>query len=237
MNLEYNVYCDESCHLQNDKSNVMVLGAVWCPKNKKDEIFTRLKEIKEDYGFVRGFEVKWNKVSEARIDFYLHLIDYFFDDDDLHSRVLVIPNKKELDHKLYEQTYDEFYYKMYFDLLKVILTPDDAYNIYLDIKDTQGQRKVNKLKDVLRNNKYDYQKKIIKEVQQVHSNEVQLLQITDLLIGAISYLHRGLSTSQAKLKIIDRIKKRSGYSLMQTTLLREKKTNVFIWKSSNMRDQ
>src|ERR1700722_11096356 len=25
-----NVYCDESCHLEHDQSNFMVLGAIWC---------------------------------------------------------------------------------------------------------------------------------------------------------------------------------------------------------------
>ena len=237
MNIEYNVYCDESCHLPNDDSNIMVLGAVWCPKSKRQEIFTRLREIKAENGLPMDFEVKWNKVSNSKIEFYLHLIDYFFDDDDLHSRILVVPNKDKLDHELFNQTHDEFYYKMYFDLLKVILAPDDSYNIYLDIKDTQGQRKVEKLTDILRNNRYDYQKRIIRKVQQVHSHEVELLQITDLIIGAVSYLHRGIKTSQAKLKIIDRIIRRSGYTLMQTTLLKEDKTNIFIWKSSNSRDQ
>ena len=34
----YNVYCDETCHLEHDNSNVMVLGAVWCPQSKLKEI-------------------------------------------------------------------------------------------------------------------------------------------------------------------------------------------------------
>ena len=123
-------------------------------------------------------------------------------------------------------------YEMYFDLLKVILSPDDLYNIYIDIKDTRGASKVNKLSEVLRNSRYDYEAKIIKKVQQVASHEVELLQLADLFIGAVGYVNRGLSTSEAKLKLIRRIQSRSGYSLMQTTLLRETKTNIFIWKSS-----
>jgi len=31
MSENYNVYCDESCHLLGDEQEVMVLGAVWCP--------------------------------------------------------------------------------------------------------------------------------------------------------------------------------------------------------------
>ena len=157
-------------------------------------------------------------------------MNYFFDTDDLHFRVLVVPDKKNLNHEAFNQTHDDFYYKMYFDLLKVIFSPQSAYNIYIDIKDTKGQKKVEKLQDVLCNNQYDYHKQIIRKVQQVHSHEVEILQLTDLLSGAIAYLHRGLSENSAKIALIDKIKQRSGYSLKATTLLKEEKTNIFIWK-------
>ena len=232
MNVEYNIYCDESCHLQNDGINVMVLGAVWCPKGKRKEIFEEIREIKKAHGMKKTFEVKWNKVSSPKVDFYQNIIDYFFDNKDIYFRALVVPEKSLLNHELFNQTHDEFYYKMYFDLLKVIFSPYDSYNVYIDIKDTQSQEKVNKLTEVLRNNRYDYEQEIIKKIQHVNSKEVELLQVADLLIGAIGYLNRGLTTSESKLQLIERIQERSGYSLMQTTLLRENKTNIFIWKSS-----
>ena len=230
MKIEYNIYCDESCHLLHNTGKAMVLGAVWCSKSKRQEAFKRIKEIKEQYGFKPDFEIKWNKVSPAKADFYLNLIDYFFDDDDLHFRALVVPDKTILNHAAFNQDHDTFYYKMYFDLLKVILVPDCTYNIYLDIKDTRSQHKVDELKRVLRSSQYDYHDQIIKNVQQVHSHEVELLQITDLLIGAIGYLHRGLDGSVAKSKLINRIKERSGYSLQKSTLYKEDKMNLFIWK-------
>ena len=231
MALEYNIYCDESCHLLNDNNQVMVLGAVWCLKDKKKEIFKRLREIKERNGLPADFEIKWHKVSPAKIDFYLNVIDYFFDDDDLHFRALVVPDKSILQHKKFNQTHDDFYYKMYFDLLKVILSPYYAYNIYIDIKDTRSQEKVNKLTEVLRNTHYDYNKSIIKKIQQIKSHEVELLPLADLLLGAIGYLHRGLETNQAKMEIIRRMQERSGYTLLNSTLYREDKMNVFVWKS------
>ncbi len=234
LKLEYNIYCDESCHLQNDNSNVMSLGAIWCPASKRKEIFERLREIKLKHGFGSDFEIKWNKVSPAGINFYMDIINYFFDDDDLHFRALIVPNKKELNHDYFNQNHDTFYYKMYFDLLKVILNPEFSYNIYLDIKDTRSQEKVTKLKDILRNNQYDFQKQIVKKVQQVNSHEIEILQLTDILTGAITYLHRGLNTSSAKLELINRIKKRSGYSLAQSTLYKENKFNLFLWKSRTL---
>ena len=230
--MEYNIYCDESCHLENDHIKVMVLGAIWCAKEKKHEICKRIREIKSDFGLAPAFEIKWNKISPAKKDFYLRLIDYFFDDDDVHFRALIVPDKSVLKHDQFNQTHDDFYYRMYFDLLKVILTPSNSYNIYIDIKDTRSQRKVEKLAEVLHTcSHYDFDKKIIKHVQQIRSHEVEFLPLADLLTGAISYHCRGLQTNSAKSVIIKRIQERSRYSLNNSTLFRENKLNLFFWKS------
>lgn len=230
MRPEYNIYCDESCHLIHSDGNIMVFGAIWCPKNKRREIFDRICEIKTEFGFSPTFEVKWHKISRAQEELYLNLVNYFFDDDDLHYRALIVPDKRKLNHDNFHQTHDEFYYKMYFDLLKVILNPLHSYNIYLDIKDTHGSTRIEKLQEVLRNSQYDFHKQIIKQVQQVHSHEIQILQLTDLFTGGIGYLHRGLTTNTAKLKIIEKMQSRSGYTLLRTTLYKEEKMNIFIWK-------
>ena len=224
-----NVYCDESCHLENDGQTAMVLGAVWCPLEKRAEIAGRLREIKQKHGLSADFEVKWTKVGPSKLGFYLDLVDYFFDDDDLHFRGLVIPDKSLLDHGSFRQSHDDWYYKMYFTMLKTIFEPQHCYRVYIDIKDTLGHEKVTKLHDVLCNNAYDFSKKIIDRVQRIHSHEAELLQLADLLIGALSYLHRGLTDSQAKLTLIERIRHRSGYKLTQNTLLRESKFNLMIW--------
>ena len=34
----YNVYYDESCHLEHDRQKAMVLGAVWCPLERAGEV-------------------------------------------------------------------------------------------------------------------------------------------------------------------------------------------------------
>jgi len=228
--MTYNIYCDESCHLENDKEKAMAIGGVWCPENKKDEIFKHIREIKQEHGLSSQFEIKWNKVSLGQLNFYMDIVNYFFDNSDLHFRVIVVPNKQELDHERFHQSHDDFYYKLYFDMLKTIFDPTCRYNIYLDIKDTRSQKKVDKLHMVLCNNHYDFKRELIRKVQQVRSHEVELIALADLLIGAISYLHRGITTSEAKLKLIERIKTRSEYNLTSSTLFRESKFNVFVWK-------
>ncbi len=129
---------------------------------------------------------------------------------------------------------DTFDYKMYFSMLKVILNPEYAHNIFIDIKDTKSREKVHKLEKVLRNDKYDYSKEIIKKVQQVRSHEIELVQLADLFTGAVSYINRGLNTSEAKMELIEHIRHRSRYSLLKSTLIKEKKFNIFLWVPSNL---
>lgn len=232
MTQTYNIYCDESCHLEHDQQPVMVLGAVWCPIEKTREIAVRVREIKARHKMPTGFEIKWVKVSPAKAQLYLDVMDYFFDDDDLHFRALIVPDKSKLRHDDFQQSHDDWYYKMYFDMLKVILSPRDRYRIYVDIKDTRGAAKVDKLHEVLSNNMYDFSREIIEWVQIARSHEVEQLQLADLLIGAVTYASRELATSPAKLALVDRMRQRSGYKLTQTTLLRESKVNLFRWHAS-----
>lgn len=227
-----NIYCDESCHLENDGQPVMVFGAVWCPFEKHSEISTRIREIKKRHGLSTDFEIKWSKVSPAKKDFYLDVLDYFFDDDDLHFRALVVPDKRQLRHVAFGQDHNIFYYKMFFILLKVLFSPSNQYRTYLDIKDTRSGATVAKLQDVLCNNMYDFSRKIIERVQTVRSHEVQILQLADLLIGAVSYANRELAGNAGKEALVARMRKRSGYTLRRTTLLREEKVNLFIWQAA-----
>jgi len=232
----YNVYCDESCHLENDQQKAMVLGAIWCPLDKSREIAVRLREIKQKHGLAPQFEVKWTKVSPAKTDMYLNLVDYFFDDDDLHFRALIVPDKSKLQHNAIPgQDHDTWYYKMYFDMLKVIFRPDARYRVYLDIKDTRGTDKTAKLHEVLCNNMYDFSREVIERLQLVHSHEIEQLQLADLLIGAVSYLNRNLHGNKAKEALIARIQERSGYSLIKTTLYRENKVNLFRWQANEVK--
>lgn len=108
MNEKFNVYCDESCHLENDGQTAMVLGAVWSPENKRTEINTRLREIKNRHKVGNDFEAKWTKVSPSKLNLYMDLIDYFFDDDDICFRALVIPNKNILEHEQHQQSHDDW---------------------------------------------------------------------------------------------------------------------------------
>lgn len=229
---EYSIYCDESGHLENDEIQVMTLGALWCPSDLRKSIQRHVREIKRRHGLALDFEVKWSKVSPAQLDFYRALIHLFFGDNRLHFRAVVVPDKKLLNHSAFPgQDHDLFYYKMFFLLLREILVRDDTYRIYLDIKDTRSQEKVRRLREVLCNANYDFDRYMIRSIQQVRSHEVEQQQLVDLLIGAVGYANRGLTTSNAKTSLIEEIRRLSGRSLTRSTLPSERKLNVFRWEA------
>ncbi len=226
----FNIYLDESCHLENDAISVMVLGAVWCPQDKTREISVRLRDIKGEHELPPTREVKWTKVSPARHSFYRSVLDYFLDDDDLHFRGILIPDKSKLDHEQFSQTHDEWYYKICFTLLQPLIIPTKHYSVYLDIKDTRSEEKRSKLEQVLRAAKYDGAGNIIQRVQQIRSHESELMQLADLIIGAVTYANRGLESSSSKLSLVKRLKERTGLSLTRSTWLQEPKLNLLVWE-------
>ena len=230
MNQTYNIYCDESCHLEHDGIKPMGLGCVWCAKEDRLNIFEELRNIKTKHGLKAHCELKWNAVSPAKIDYYVDVINYFFANSKLHFRALIVSDKAQLKHDDFGQSHDDFYYKMYFNLLKTIIIPGDNYEVYIDIKDTRSEQKVKKLKEVISNSQYDFDQSMIRRIQQVNSSDVELIQLTDLLLGAVVYHQRGLDGSQAKLKLVDLLKEKSKYSLTLSTLYKEDKFNLFFWR-------
>jgi hypothetical protein len=110
----YNIYCDESCHLEHDQQKAMVLGAVWCPLETVKKVSHDILALKSSHGLSRTFELKWVKVSPGKLDFYLDILDYFFDSEELRFRGVVVPDKSRLQHDRFSQEHDDWYYKMFF---------------------------------------------------------------------------------------------------------------------------
>lgn len=225
-----NIYCDESNHLESDHKP-MVLGALYCPRDKAANVNQRIREIKKEHSLPEAFEIKWTKVTERNIPFYLDVLNYFLDTDQIGIRIIVA-NKENLDHGKHGHTHDEWYYKMYFQLLTKIIRSEFSYRICLDRKDTLGKERVQKLRDVLCNTEFDFKKEIIKEVREVHSKQVQMVQVIDLIIGAVQFnlcSKNSETESKAKRQIVDHLKKRTKLNLTAKTLPSEFKFNLFFW--------
>jgi hypothetical protein len=213
----------------------MVIGAVWCSSLLARAHARTFRSIKIKHGLDPHFEIKWTKVSESKIDFYLEILEQFFTNQDIHFRALLITDKRLLDHKAHNQNHDQWYYKMFFDMLKFIIGPKAKYRIYIDIKDDWGGSKVDHLHEVLSNNMYDFSRTIVERMQIMRSHESELLQVADLLIGAVSYAAREKDENRGKIRLVDFIRKQTGYSLQKSTLVREEKFNILRWSPREMK--
>lgn len=229
---QLNLYCDESCHLENDKSNFMLLGLIKCPKSKVKEVNSRIRDIKQRNGIKGHTEVKWTKSSPKNIKLYMDLVDYFFDSQFLSFKVIII-DKSKLTHEKHNQTHEDFYYKIYYTLLQHSIEPDLYNKIFVDEKDTHNSTRVAKLEQFLHIKNYDYNNEIIAPIQIIKSHNIPLMQLVDILLGAMSYYCNVNSQNSSKWELIEQIKKRSGYSLSISTLPSEPKFNIFYWGLSN----
>lgn len=80
--MPYNIYCDESCHLENDNADIMILGAVTCTESEKAVIYNEIRAIKKKNGLDSHFEIKWTKVSESKVEFF----PYVFYQSNTHAK-------------------------------------------------------------------------------------------------------------------------------------------------------
>ncbi len=229
---EFNVYCDESCHIEHDHQSVMVLGALTCPAGQARRVAADLRGIKTGHGLGGAFEVKWKKVSPAKADFYRDVVAYFLDEPAFRFRGVLVPDKRLLRHDAFGQDHDTWYYKMYFTLLQKLIRPGDSYAVYLDIKDSLSGQRAAKLHEVLCNAAHDFDCRVIRRVQPVRSHEVEQIQLADMLAGAVAYAARGLQTSEAKIALVQQLRDGCQCSLTATTSLDATKFNLLRWAAT-----
>lgn len=216
----FNIYCDESCHIEHDHKRFMFLGSVSCAYPQVKRHCQRIDELKKKHNFYA--EIKWSKVSNSKIKFYLDLVDYFFDTD-LRFRAIGV-EKSKIRYNDFNSDYDDFYYKMYYQLLNHNINSFCHYNVYMDIKDTLSAIKVRRLKDIL-NVKYG----VFRNVQNIRSEESLLMQLSDFLMGAISYNSNCEEKSNtAKVKILEKIMQHAKTTNLSQTNYSEKLNLFFI---------
>ena len=223
MNKTFNIYYDESTHLTHDGHPYMLLGYISIAypqiKTAKEEI----KAIKAKYNYKD--ELKWTNVHDATYKIYAELIDWFFMND-LEFRAVIV-DKSQIYESREDYTFNDFYFRMYFQLLHTKVDFENTYNVYLDIKDTCSSEKLETLNKIMSYNSS------IGRLQFIRSHESVFIQLSDVLMGAINYnlrIEKGdvLGKVIAKRKLIEKIKRHSNISLNTTTPLSKKKFNLFF---------
>lgn len=219
----FNIYCDESTHLEHDRHPYMLYGYISIASNQIKICKEQIKAIKAKHGY--DGELKWTNIHDKTFEMYKELVEYFFMTD-MNFRAVIV-DKSQIDETRPEYTFNDFYFRMYFQLLHHEIDLENNYNIYFDIKGTCSQEKLRKLKDILRWNAS------IRNFQFVRSHESSFLQLADVLMGAINYnlrMERGDIEGKvvAKRKIVEHINNHTSISLKRTSPLSAKKFNLFF---------
>ncbi len=204
----------------------MCIGYIKVPHIAYRELYLQFENIKRAHYTMA--EIKWNKFSKSRLGLYKELVDFFFHTP-LEFRCVLVKYKNRLNNQDFNQgSHDNFYYKMAYYLLRP--NPIELkYRIFIDIKDTRGKQKLQKMTEVFNN--YHKGKSPFVHFQHLRSHENLFFQLTDLFIGAITYKARvernELEANAAKMEFIQYLEKCSGFYLHEGTAPWETKFNIF----------
>lgn len=228
----YDIYCDESRQdLIVQKSSVdthnryVCIGGIMLPTEKREEAKDSIKKLKKNYDLYG--ELKWGNVSPNKIDFYLELVDLFFSTDcSIDFRTVVIDANDVNNEAFNDSDHELGYYKFYYQLLYHWIEMQHRYYIFTDYKTNKDRTRLSNLKDILNR---ACGSDIIELIQAINSKESLLLQLQNVLMGAVGYkFNYGVhGKSEAKKAVVDRIEKHLGYPIRPTSK-GYKKFNVFM---------
>lgn len=228
---QINFYCDESCYLEHDKSKYMVLGMVFCPKSSYNQIKNTIFKLKEKYAIKKNSETKWSKLSNSKSAYYEELVEYFFSPQSNIAFNGIVVDKKKLNHKEFKQSHNEFYYKIMYYMINHKISAFDYNKIFIDEKDTHNAERVRTLERILKSNYKSYFSNTIKPIQVIKSHESQLMQLTDILTGAISYeLNNKEKVSASKRNIISLINNKIGCKIDDKININTPKFELMFFK-------
>lgn len=184
------IFADESRHVHD---RFMVLGGISYNLMTISLITKKVQDLRNKYNFFSEF--KWTNVSDKYLNLYEELLFIFLNDKNGIFKALIIDRQK-LNHKQFNQNNKEIgFYKFYYQLILNMFAKDNLesntkYVIHLDKRKTSY--KLEELRFYLnigfsskfKTNIIEYP---FRSVEVLDSKKSDILQINDLLIGAIGY--------------------------------------------------
>lgn len=223
---QYDVFCDESRVTSSREDEFMVIGGVSCPTDHKWGVVHKIDELRGFYG-VQG-EFGWKTVCPSKLEFFQSLVSLFFSDDSLRFRCLVV-SRESTGFDGDEQRFQLVYYQVF----NHWLDRRDRYRVFLDRR-IDAKDRVSTLRRCLIDTRQFGD--AVQFVEEVESRENDMVQLADLLIGAVGYAwnERGAApgASQAKLGLCQQICSRLGIRSLShySTGPYEDKFNVFHFR-------
>ncbi len=212
------LYCDESRHLPHDREPFMLLGLTSCPAEQVRAYHLELRALCRTHSLTDKYEMKWTHVRPGKLAFYQAVLEWFFTKEDLTFRALILPDKTKVFERLPEDSQDMAYYRLYSQLLRSAMEPEASYRAFIDQKDTRGGEKVRELEELMQRHTDESAATTVLGLQQIQSHEARLLQLTDVLMGAVGAAIRQQPLPAAKQSLIDQLSESIGCPLTSDTI-------------------
>ena len=191
---EVSIYCDESRHEGQASQPYMVIGGLWLPREKRAEILAGFREIQARDGIT--CELKWGKVSRAKLAGYQAVVDFIATRPDVHFRCIVVDKSKADSDKYFKNDRQFGFWVFYWHCLKQWMGNANTYFVSIDFKPESLHSGPRRLRQVLEDE--CIKRAWLKSLECVDSRQNPFCQMADVLIGAVGYEQNGFSGSPAK---------------------------------------
>jgi hypothetical protein len=227
--MRYNLYCDEA---STTGARYMLIGGLWVPWETEPAVRSALSEVRARHNLLA--EMKWTKVSQTMLPAYKDFVDVFFAEPALAFKCIVL-DTRILDYETFHRGDEELgFYKFYFQLVSRNLTPGNLYWLFTDERKNRKPYRLAVLK--LTVNRWWKKRADVEPLHNVEprrSHGEDLIQLTDILLGATAYAWNERMGSRAKLSLIAHIAQRLGWpTLRVATRPTAPKVNIWKWRPS-----
>ncbi|PIP64333.1 hypothetical protein COW96_03135 [Candidatus Roizmanbacteria bacterium CG22_combo_CG10-13_8_21_14_all_33_16] len=176
-------FLDETGLLYSKRDKFFALGIIKCrnPQN----LYNQIRKIRQKYNYDN--EIKWASLDRRiRFDIAREFFNVFLSEDAKFNCIIL--NKEELDFQKYFQgNLYKVYQNFSVALLKLVIGKDPEEVVILladDYFTPDGTELEDRIKKFVNDH---YQKFIVAGVCQINSKSSDILQLTDLMLGAILY--------------------------------------------------
>lgn len=237
----YHIYCDES---RQSEHRFMALGGLII---RADNVANFNATMAKYRGETRMHaELKWTKVSAQKLPEYKRFIDYFFalnNANQVHFHCLMIDNH-QVDHKRFSGGDKELgFYKFYYQLLlhgfgRRYCQKEANRRLIVHLDHRTSSYSLETLKKVLNRGmtkKFQLPGHPFVAVESRDSKQTDLIQIADLLLGAVGFQKNGLhllaESKKSKVELAEYIASQAGLNdLMQDTLRSNQRFTIWNFR-------
>ena len=226
----FSVFCDESWRMTGSGNWFVAIGATVCDTSCVRSYAESARRLKARHGFRAGFKTGWTKISPAKAVFYRDTINMFLHCDNLRFVGLIGESGKnpEEDGRVPRHRSRE---ELDRRLLGAVLRGLHRYRVYTGVTDTRGGARLRRLRETVDALPPGDGRPCVERIQQIRAGESELLQLTDLLTGALAWANRGRSGNAGKAAIVARLQERFGQEAPGDSFApRDPKFHVSTWR-------